>query len=56
MRLKRDYKKGVFVNFKWYDRWQDEYEKLDKGIYRMKKVVYDGNMNEITIYSNIFEI
>ena len=26
MRLKRCYKKGEIVNFKWYDDWKDEYE------------------------------
>lgn len=26
MRLRRDYKKGAKVLFKWYDNWRDEFE------------------------------
>ena len=29
MKLLIDYKKGTLVTFKWYERWQDVYEKPD---------------------------
>ena len=46
MRLKRDYKIGALLRFKWYDNWRDEFERPEN--FRIIEGVVDSNtfMNE----------
>ena len=57
MRLKRDYKEGTFVKFKWYDNWRDEFEnpnnfKVIEGHIEVNEyafnevIVHDGHENK----------
>lgn len=51
MRLKREYKQGTFIKVKWYDRWQDEYEKPNN--FRIAEGCVESNtcMNEVIVYN-----
>ena len=51
MRLKREYKAGTLVKFKWYDRWQDEFERPDN--FRITEGCVKSNtfMDEIIVYN-----
>jgi hypothetical protein len=47
MRLKREYKIGISIQFKWYNRWQDEYENPNN--FEIKEGVVDSN----TFFNNV---
>ena len=51
MKLKRDYKIGTVLQFKWYDNWRDEYEKPNN--FRIVEGVVDTNefFNEVIVYN-----
>lgn len=51
MRLKRDYKIGALLRFKWYDNWRDEFERPEN--FRIIEGVVDSNtfMNEVIVYN-----
>ncbi len=51
MRLKRDYKIGALLRFKWYDNWRDEFERPEN--FRIVEGVVDSNtfMNEVIVYN-----
>lgn len=51
MRLKRDYKIGTVLQFKWYDNWRDEYENPNN--FRIVEGVVDANefFNEVIVYN-----
>jgi hypothetical protein len=51
MRLKRDYKIGTLLRFKWYDNWRDEFERPDK--FRIIEGMVDSNtfMDEVIVYN-----
>ena len=51
MRLKRDYKIGTLLKFKWYDRWQDEYEKPNNFRIAEGRVESNTLMNEVIVYN-----
>ena len=51
MKLKREYKEGTFVKFKWYDRWQDEYERLDNFRITEGRVQSNTYLNEVIVYN-----
>ena len=51
MKLKRDYKIGTLLQFKWYDKWRDEYENPDN--FRVIEGTVDSNttMDEVIVYN-----
>ena len=51
MRLKRDYKIGTLLRFKWYDNWRDEFERPDN--FRVIEGTVDSNtfMDEVIVYN-----
>lgn len=51
MKLKRDYKIGTLLKFKWYDNWRDEFVRPEN--FRIIEGVVDSNtfMNEVIVYN-----
>lgn len=51
MRLKRDYRKGTLLQFKWYERWQDTFESPNN--FRVIEGIVDSNtfMDEVIVYN-----
>lgn len=51
MRLKRDYKIGELLRFKWYDNWRDEFERPEN--FRIIEGMVDSNtfMDEVIVYN-----
>ncbi len=51
MKLKRDFKVGTSIQFKWYDNWMDEVENLDK--FKVLEGTVDSNtaMDEVIVYN-----
>ena len=51
MRLKREYKIGISIQFKWYNRWQDEYENPNN--FEIKEGVVDSNtfLNDVIVFN-----
>ena len=49
MRLKRDYKIGALLRFKWYDNWRDEFERPEN--FRISKEIssLSSNSNGMTV-------
>jgi hypothetical protein len=53
MRLKRDYKIGALLRFKWYDNWRDEFVRPDN--FRVIEGTVDSNAfmdrDEVIVYN-----
>ena len=51
MRLKRDYKIGTLIKFKWYDNWRDEYENPDN--FRVEEGIVQDNtyLDDVIVYN-----
>ena len=51
MRLKREYKIGISIQFKWYNRWQDEYENPNR--FEVIECVVDSNtfLNDVIVFN-----
>ena len=51
MRLKREYKEGTFVKFKWYDNWRDEFTNSDNFRFVEGRVQENTFLNEVIVYN-----
>ena len=51
MKLKRDYKSGTLLQFKWYDNWKDEFENPDN--FRVLEGTVESNtvMDEVIVFN-----
>ena len=51
MKLKRDFKVGTSIQFKWYDNWKDELENPTN--FKVLKGTVDSNtaMDEVIVYN-----
>lgn len=51
MKLKRDYKIGTVLQFKWYDNWRDQFERPEN--FRIVEGVVDINefFNGVIVYN-----
>lgn len=51
MKLKRDFKVGTHIQFKWYDSWMDEVENLDN--FKVLEGTIDSNtaLDEVIVYN-----
>ena len=51
MRLKREYKIGTPIYFKWYDNWRDEY--IEPSNFRIISGIVDDDNDMDNIFSSI---
>ena len=51
MRLKREYKKGTFVKFKWYDNWRDEFDRQDNFKIGEGRIECNTCMDEVIVFN-----
>ena len=52
MTLKRDYKIGTLISFKWYDNWRDQFNNPNN--FRIIDGIIDGNysiLNQLIVFN-----